>query len=187
MRQALADGVRVRAIPSCDGVYWAGEDGHIYRRSRRGAWLRLSERVEGSAKGASDRGGHLRVNTFVRRRYVSRRVHRLVAEAWVPGYHHLLVVHHVNHDPADNRPGNLACMTAAEHERVHGLYVTDADVTNARLDFELRRGEPEPDPYSRPLPRRKSGAERGASFIAALIARSNNVAARAARAEGKES
>lgn len=29
------------------------------------------------------------------------------------------VVHHINHDPSDNRPENLAVMTAAEHAAVH--------------------------------------------------------------------
>lgn len=29
------------------------------------------------------------------------------------------IVHHVNHDPSDNRPENLAVMTAAEHALVH--------------------------------------------------------------------
>jgi hypothetical protein len=46
--------------------------------------------------------------------------HRLLWEAWfgpIPPRH---VIHHVNHDRADNRIENLRLMTATEHGELHG-------------------------------------------------------------------
>lgn len=38
-----------------------------------------------------------------------------------------LHVHHINHDPSDNRPENLQIMTAREHQNLHVPITWDAD------------------------------------------------------------
>lgn len=145
---------RYRPIPSTLGVYLAGDDGHVYREQRvraNGSLIpryRLAETLYGSTANSKDRGEYLRVHTCVNGVSVDRPVHRLVAEAWLPDFHPLLEVHHVNRDNRDNRPGNLACLTRAEHEREHGVDVPGYDIANARYDFELHSSDPVPTPYS---------------------------------------
>lgn len=147
--------VRFRPIPSTRGRYLAGDDGHIYREQHiasNGRWVgrrKMTEGLYGSSKNSKWRGEYLRVNTSVNGVSTDRPVHRLVAEAWLPDFHWLLEVHHVNGDITDNRPCNLRCLTRAEHEREHGAGVPDYDIANCRYDFELRRREPMPDPYAR--------------------------------------
>lgn len=142
-----------RSIPSTRGRYIAGDDGSIWRAahfSERGRWLEampMKLSVMGSHGQEKDRGRYLKCTTSVGGRTVQRAAHRMVAEAWLPDWHHLLEVHHVNGDSLDNRPCNLMMVTRAEHERLHGIQVADYDIANCRLDFEERRGEPAPDLY----------------------------------------
>lgn len=139
---------RYRPIPSTLGNYLAGDDGHIYREQRvraNGSLVprhRMAETLYGSTANSKDRGEYLRVRLSVNGVSVDKPVHRLVAEAWLDDFHPLLEVHHVNGSNRDNRPCNLRCLTRAEHERAHGIDVTDYDMVNARYDFELHRADP---------------------------------------------
>ena len=133
---------RLRPVPSTGWACLAGDDGTVWRRSgaNRGAHPIRPQLKE--------RDGYLYVQTNVRGVQVKRPVHRMVAEAWLPDWHWLLEVHHVNGDRLDNRPCNLRCVTLAEHQRIHGRDVYDADVADCRMEFERRRAEPMPDPYA---------------------------------------
>lgn len=145
-------GVRCKPVPSTGGTYWAGEDGSVWRGPRytkAGLYRperKMTQTVDGSAKLRGMRGAYVRVKICVGGIETCRLVHRLVAEAWLPDYHRLLEVHHVNGDPLDNRPANLACLTRAEHELAHGHDVRDVDVANCRYDFELHKDDPRPAP-----------------------------------------
>lgn len=129
-------------MPSTGGAYLAGSDGTIWRApgfSADGRWAAahpVKPRRFGGRAGASRRGRYLSVFVNVGGLRRECAVHRMVAEAWLPGFHPFLVVHHVNGDPEDNRPANLRCMLRTEHERLHGTQVTDADVTLERCLFE---------------------------------------------------
>lgn len=159
--RVLGDGVRCMPIPITRNLYWAGEDGSIWSAAHvdpRGAWRRehrMRERLYGSTADTQRRGRYLCVNLCVGGVKRELAVHRLVAEAWLPDFHWLLDVHHINCDCTDNRPANLACLTRPEHERLHGRDVLDADIVNARYDFELHRGDPRPDPFAKPKRKRR--------------------------------
>lgn len=172
--RVLGDGVRCMPIPITRNLYWAGEDGSIWHAAHidsRGIWrpeTKLRLRLYGSTANTKDRGLYLCANLCVNGRLHKMAVHRLVAEAWLPDFHWLLDVHHVNGDCMDNRPANLACLTHLEHERLHGRHVADYDIVNARYDFELHRDDPRPDPFSkrgaRPSGRKRDGRARARSM-----------------------
>ena len=48
-----------------------------------------------------------------------RKVHRLVAETFLPNPYNLPEVHHKNHDTKDNRANNLAWVTSVEQKDEH--------------------------------------------------------------------
>lgn len=140
----------LRPIPSAGGLYLAGDDGSIWAAPRfdgQGAW-RPAKRVKpkscGGHAGSARRGRYLCVNLTIGGVTTQRAVHRLVAEAWLPDYHWMKVVHHVDRDPRNNRPENLRCMLRTEHERLHGVSVSDADATLERDLFEEHRDDPPP-------------------------------------------
>lgn len=162
---------RYRPIPSAHGEYVAGDDGSIWRRScyRGGRWVlprRLEPRERLRPGRDSERGRErpsvkLTVNGVTAYRYV----HRLVAEAWLTGWHPLYEVHHVNGDPGDNRPGNLRLVNRAEHERLHGRDVPEYDVVNCQVDLEMRMAHYDGgDPFSdaRRIEAKRSAAARRA-------------------------
>lgn len=77
-------------------------------------------------------------------------VHRRVAEKKLGGsIGRGRVVHHINEDKGDNRPGNLAVVSRAVHARLHGGHPNAcfrcgstthwADQCRARRDFTGRR------------------------------------------------
>lgn len=123
--------MRMRPIPSTGGRYLAGEDGRIYSRKR----LRPLRTY--------DEGGYPIVSLWVGSRKVSRRVCRLVAEAWCDGFTSATDAHHVNRDPYDNRPCNLVALSKAAHIREHGGRVDDADFADCE---EMAKAAPPPRP-----------------------------------------
>ena len=139
-----------RPIPSTGGLYLAGADGSVWRApgfDPTGRWLptrRIAERRLGSVAREARNGPYLAVNVCVLGDKTRRPVHRLVAEAWLPDYHPMLEVHHVNGDPTDNRPCNLRCLTGPEHARLHGRFVLDAELADARAEWEAHRDDPPP-------------------------------------------
>ena len=168
-------GVRCMPVPGTHQRYWAGEDGSIWSaayRDKRSAWHdehEMRQRLYGSTANTKDRGEYRCVNLTVNGVAKKIAVHRLVAAAWLPNYHHLLEVHHVNGDPLDNRPANLACMTRAEHERAHGRDVTDYDIVNSRYDFELHKDGPVPDRFAKRKRKRKKSTRAHAKSVSVGI------------------
>lgn len=88
--------------------------------------------------------GYMMVRLSAPRRL--RRVHRLVAAAFVPNPNELSTVNHINNDRADNRAGNLEWCTQAENirhadsqGRMRRDYWTGARSPNAALSDEQVR------------------------------------------------
>lgn len=46
-------------------------------------------------------------------------IHRLVAEAFIPNPENLPVVHHIDHNPLNNRVDNLMWMSKEDHDKLH--------------------------------------------------------------------
>lgn len=123
-----------RPIPGFDG-YLADTDGSIWSGWRRGLagrgpWHRLHPTPD-------DLMGYLRVGLRVSlRRYVGRRVHTLVALAFIGPRPRGLLVLHRNGDHLDNRPSNLTYGTYADNAAdtiAHGRMRRGAGVASAKL------------------------------------------------------
>lgn len=46
-------------------------------------------------------------------------IHRLVAQAFIPGFSEELQVHHIDENKGNNNVSNLICMTKEEHQHLH--------------------------------------------------------------------
>lgn len=128
--------MRAADIPGFPG-YRITDDGRVQSLWRRGTcvwsetWRDLRPSVD--AKGYF---GLTICNKEGRRKI---RIHRLVAQAFVPNQGNLPCVRHLDGNPANNRVGNLAWGTYADNEddkHGHGTWI--ARVTNARLTDESR-------------------------------------------------
>lgn len=104
--------VDIRDVPGWPG-YGAGSDGEVYsKRTRSGAlasfWRKMS---------ACPTGDYLGVALNINGKGYYRKVHILVALAWIGPNYEKSDVHHVNEDKRDNRPGNLRYKTRAVHKK----------------------------------------------------------------------
>lgn len=123
VRRAFADeGIEVREMPGFPG-YAVSRCGRVFSCNHptgRLPWykeLRLS----------TDAKGYRGLTLCGQRGRVKKRVHRLVAELFVPNPRNLPCVRHLNGVPSDNRADNLAWGTYADNEadkRVHGTWDT---------------------------------------------------------------
>ena len=76
-------------------------------------------------KPSTNRDGYMFVGLYREKKYYNRKIHRLVAEAFVEGFRNGLVVNHINGNKRDNRASNLEWVTQAENARhavVTGLW-----------------------------------------------------------------
>ena len=178
---------RKRPIPSTHGEYLAGEDGSIWRRghwSPSRGWM-PQKRIKPRIRSARERRGcaerpsvHLTVNGVSATRYV----HRLVAEAWLPGWHPLYEVHHVNGDPMDNRASNLLLVNRADHEALHGKDVPEFDRVNCQIDLERRMTTYDAEDQFSDARRARARADRAASRAIKGSAQSRQIAQMVQRA-----
>lgn len=109
----IAPGVRFKSIEGKPG-YCVGDDGSVWscvlkgtKRGIGGEWRRL--------RGHAQRSGHIIVN-LGRGNANARYVHRLVLEAFVGPCPEGMECRHLDGNPANNRPGNLAWGTPRENQ-----------------------------------------------------------------------
>lgn len=118
----------------------------------RGRSARVSADTWRDLAGRLDDAGYVMVNI---RRYGHKRcvrVHRLVAEAFIPNPDGLPLVRRLNHDGADNRVSNLAWGTHQDN--------TDDKRTNGT--YGLRTGRITPEQRQRMFDLRRDGASQSA-------------------------
>lgn len=96
--------VEIKPIPGIDN-YFAGDDGRIYKKSKRGH-LQLQ---------GSENYGYRIVKVVRHGRYFTLRVHRLVYEAWKGPIRDGFEIDHINGNKSDNRPCNLDLVTHSEN------------------------------------------------------------------------
>ena len=130
-------------IPGFPG-YRVTDDGQVLTRSKRGTTL-LDPQWR-AMKPGTDKKGYQGV-TLCAPGHVRRvvRVHRLVAEAFVPNPYFLPCVRHLDGIPANNAVSNLAWGTYKQNEedkRAHGTWdtrligrkLTDEQIRQVRID-----------------------------------------------------
>jgi hypothetical protein len=127
----------IRPIPGYESLYGASRDGRIYAylkktcgliptREYGGRWL------SGTCK---DGKGYFSVDLYKNGIRTRKRIHRLVAMAWIPNPDGLPQVNHRNGIKSDNRVENLEWVTP----RTNILHAFETGLNRSRKDLSGRR------------------------------------------------
>ena len=110
-----------KAIKGYEGIYEVNKLGQVRSIDRivelqNGGTRKLNGK---ELKLQMDKGGYAIVRLSKNGIYKMMKVHRLVADAFLPNPDNLPQVHHKNHDRKDNRVHNLKWVTSAEQRDDH--------------------------------------------------------------------
>lgn len=98
-----------KRLADYDRCYYASPtDGTVY--SVRKSDGRLKE-----LKGTSSADGYLTIKLKQAGRYITKRVNRLIAQAFVPNPENKPIAHHIDHNRQNNKRSNLAWATTKEN------------------------------------------------------------------------
>lgn len=97
-------------IEGFEGLYEVSSWGRV-KNSRRGNFLKIS----------NTNNGYLQVGLFKNGKRTKHRVHRLVAQAFIPNPQNKPQVNHIDEDKENNRVENLEWCTAKENSN-HGTH-----------------------------------------------------------------
>lgn len=109
-----------RDVKGYEGVYQVSDLGRVKSLARKvhgtksDYWIPERIRVI-----SPTRDGYIVASLVVNGVRDPRRVHRLVAEAFLDGYSEEIEVHHIDRNPTNNRADNLVCLTHEEHRKRH--------------------------------------------------------------------
>lgn len=118
----------IRWVVGYEGLYAVTSCGQVYS-FYSGAPKRM--------KLCPDDRGYLRVNLSIDGNQTTKRVHRLVAEAFIEAFDPELEVDHINNSKTDNRSANLEMVPRAENmarAAQDGLMARGAERHNSKLD-----------------------------------------------------
>ena len=134
-----------RDVKGYEGVYQVSDLGRVKSLAR---WVNYSinggrwqkERIRKLEKTKS---GYLFVILSKDGTQIDKRVNRLVAEAFVPGYSAEKPVHHLDGDKTNNRADNLVCLTHEEHRKRHPgtPIIGEKDGITIRLECSTEAGK----------------------------------------------
>lgn len=103
--------------------YYVSSYGRVGRLLKSGRHRTLS--------GCVDKYGYKRVGLIRSdKRFISRPIHRLVADTFLARPSWAEVVHHINHDKTDNRLGNLCWATYQDNSRYYYEFKNEQEATS---------------------------------------------------------
>lgn len=110
-----------KAIENFEGIYEVNELGEVrsvdrITKAKAGGTIKHTGKV---LKPRMDKGGYTRVDLYKNGIGKTHKVHRLVAETFLPNPNSLPEVHHLNHIRNDNRVENLQWVAKAEQIDEH--------------------------------------------------------------------
>lgn len=114
-------------IDGYEGLYQVSNYGRIkslekilYKKNRYGNYMEFKFKSKLLKPCVlNDDCGHLQVDLHKDKTRKHKLVHVLVAEAFIPNPNGYTVVHHIDHDPTNNRVENLVWMNREEHDKLH--------------------------------------------------------------------
>lgn len=114
-----------RDIEGYEGLYQVSNYGRVKalersytERNSRKATHTLEERILKPSKYSK---GYLYVTITKNDERKIKKIHRLVAEAFIPNPNGYDVVHHKDHNPSNNCVENLEWMNKEDHDKEHGI------------------------------------------------------------------
>lgn len=120
-----------RDIPKYEGLYQVSNYGRVkslnYKRTHK-------EKIINPAIHPS---GHLHVLLYKDGSSKTFQIHRLVAEAFIPNPNKSKIVHHIDHNPQNNRIENLEWLNRASHQALHNVESRSKIVYQYTLEGEL--------------------------------------------------
>jgi hypothetical protein len=96
----------MKSIPEFDN-YYVSEDGRIWSDYKGKKKL---------LKQSKSKKGYMRVNLYLNKKNYNRRVHRLVAQVFIPNPENKPEVNHKNGNTVDNHSRNLEWVTTLENQ-----------------------------------------------------------------------
>ena len=115
-----------RDIEGYEGLFQISNEGRVKSLKRKitinrcnGAYIRTIE--EKIIKPYKNGKGRLQVQLCKNGIREFPLLHRLVANAFVPNPNNYDVVHHIDHNPQNNKVENLMWMTKEEHDKLHRI------------------------------------------------------------------
>jgi hypothetical protein len=115
-----------------DTNYYVTEDGFIYRKNKSGTNFRKNK-LEISH-------GYYRLSSFINGKKGHIRVHRMVAELYIPNPDNKPIVNHIDGDKLNNHYTNLEWVTHKEnkdHAVKNGLYLRGEEHTNILTEKQV--------------------------------------------------